>query len=329
MNASLAGRIDVEYSPTNQNINGNELDAKHEQKTNCLQRIVELDFDRGSHDYMRKLRGECTRRETRVPKLWGRQWISQRTTRRDSSRESSPCARLHDAEVSTTARHCKDVLDRFGAAVLGSRAVISRSLAIVQELVESDKRTYVGFHKQLAAGARVAEDNKFDRIRTQVESALFPNFHSEIIFGCLSLGGSRLTGYGEYAMVIKDKMIAHRATVFDENPITLSKKLKLSLTDPFPPGYRAVWSERDSLAKAKLHSDINSDTKDDDFPHILLNDRGGTADSDFIEVHIFGPLNQQSIERVIGPVPKTRDDRLIWQRLQRQLAKAGIEVETV
>jgi hypothetical protein len=126
--------------------------------------------------------------------------------------------RLHDAEVSSAARKCKDVLDRFGVAVLGSRAIISRSLVTVQDLVESDRRTYTGFQRQLASGARVAEDNNFDRVRTQVEAALFPNFHADMLFGFLSLGDSILTGYGAYAMVLRDDMISHRASVFEENP---------------------------------------------------------------------------------------------------------------
>jgi hypothetical protein len=37
--------------------------------------------------------------------------------------------RLHDAEVSTTARKCGEILEKFGIAVLGSKAVISRSLS--------------------------------------------------------------------------------------------------------------------------------------------------------------------------------------------------------
>jgi hypothetical protein len=237
--------------------------------------------------------------------------------------------RLHDAEVSAEARKCKDILDRFGVAVLGSKAIISRSLVIVQDLIDSDRRTYTGYQRQLAYGARVAEDNEFDRIRTQVEVALFPNFHQDMLFGFLSLAGASLTGYGPYAMVLKDDMIAHRATVFEENPIQLTKKLRLALTDTIPTGYRATWARRDVLAKAKLHSEIDRNTPDAKFATILVNDRGETGNSDFIEVHIFGPLNRYTIERLIGPIPKTREDRLIWHRLERQLKVLGIAVEPI
>jgi hypothetical protein len=237
--------------------------------------------------------------------------------------------RAHDAEVSATARKCKEVLDRFGTAVLGSKAVIARSLATIQDLVESDRKTYTSYQRQLAQGARVAEDNEFDRVRTQVEAALFPNFQSEMLFGFLALGNTLLTGYGAYAMVLKEGMIAHRTSVFEENLINLARKLRLRLTDPVPPGYRATWGQRHILAKAKLHSEIVPTTSDDQFPAILVKDVGGTGGSDFMEAHIFGPVNRHTIEKLIGPIPRTREDRLILRRLTRQLAELGIPVEAI
>ena len=86
--------------------------------------------------------------------------------------------RVHDAEVSTAARNCRDVLDRFGVAVLGSKAVICRSLVIVQGLIESDRFNYTSYQRQLSQGARVAEDNEFDRVRTQVEAAISDFYRS-------------------------------------------------------------------------------------------------------------------------------------------------------
>lgn len=105
--------------------------------------------------------------------------------------------RLHNAEVSTTARHCKQILDQFGTAVLGSKAVIARSLAVVQDLLENDRRTYTNYQRQLSSGARTAEDNDIDRVRTQFESALFPNFHGDILFACLSLNNRGVAAYGD------------------------------------------------------------------------------------------------------------------------------------
>ena len=234
--------------------------------------------------------------------------------------------RVNDAEISTSARNCGDVLDRFGNAVLTSYAVIARSLAVVQDLIEGG-RTYTSYHRQLASGARLAEDNEWDRTRTQVDAALFPNFHQDIVFASLSLDCRGMSGYGEYAMVLKEPLIARRASVFEANPYDLTERLGWLLTKPIPPGYRAPWNERHLLAKAKLHAELSASTKDADFPPILAFDRGGTG-SDFIEVHIYGPLSKYSVEKVIGPKPRTREDHLIFRRLDRKLSEIGVTLET-
>lgn len=236
-------------------------------------------------------------------------------------------SRLRDAEVSAVARKCKDVLDRFGVAVLGSHAVIARSLAVVQDLLESDTRTYTSYQRQVFLGARVPEENEFDQIRTQFEAALFPNFHHDILFACLSLDGRGLTSYGAYALVLKDEMITHRATVFEENPYIFSQKHGLRMGERLPVGYRTTWARRDALAKAKLHSEIGPTTDDEDFPNILLKDRNGPGDCDYIEVHIFGRLNRYSIKRVVGKRPRTSEDQLIWTKLERLLDEIGATME--
>ena len=185
--------------------------------------------------------------------------------------------RLRDAETSTRARKCRDVLERFGVAVLSSRAVMARSLAVVQDLIEAG-RTYTSYQRQLASGARVAEDNAWDKTRTQVESALFPNFQQDIVFASLSLDSRGMSGYGAYVMILKEPLIARRASVFEANPYDLVEKLGWLLNKPIPPGYRAPWNERDLLAKAKLHAELSVDTRDADFPSILAIDHGGTGE---------------------------------------------------
>jgi len=147
--------------------------------------------------------------------------------------------RLRDAETSTRARKCRDVLERFGVAVLSSRAVMARSLAVVQDLIEAG-RTYTSYQRQLASGARVAEDNAWDKTRTQVESALFPNFQQDIVFASLSLDSRGMSGYGAYVMILKEPLIARRASVFEANPYDLVEKLGWLLNKPIPPGYRAI-----------------------------------------------------------------------------------------
>jgi len=236
--------------------------------------------------------------------------------------------RVEHAEVSTSARKCKDVLDRFGEAVLGSHAVMAHSLGGILNILESDRRNYTSYMQQVRSGSRVPEENEFDDIRPQFESALFPNFHENILFACLAIRTDAfLTGYGSYALILKTNMIEQRATVFEENPYSFFRKLGLRVVDRIPPGYRATWAHRDLIAKAKLHAEISSGTRDEEFTDILLRDRGGSANSDYIEVHVFGTINRNSIERVVCHRPKHRADQVLLRKLEKDLTAIGATLE--
>ncbi len=232
--------------------------------------------------------------------------------------------RLDDAFISAKARHVDLKLIEFGNAVKASKAVIARPLTTVMQIFDDDKFSYVSFAKQVKSGQRRPDDANYDPIRNQFENALFPNYYDEIIFGSLSLDGSGLSGYGGYVMVLREIMISDRATVFEENPAVFAKKHRVRLTDNIPPGFRAVWENRHSLAMAKLHSSIVATTETPQFQSILQNDNGGTANSDFIEVHIYGSINSRSVERIIPPARVTHDDRPIWRRIQKNAAVLGV-----
>ncbi len=236
--------------------------------------------------------------------------------------------RIVDARVSASARGCIAKLNEFVSAVeSGSVAVISRPINIIDNIVSTDLNVYTSHAQQLRSGARVAEENIFDQTRERYESALFPNFREHIKFGCLSLDGTGLRGYGAYTIVLKTELIADRTTAFEENVFSFADKMRLELTKPLPPGYRATWSNRGKLAGAKLHMELTPKTPKSAFQGIVMNDRGGTADSDFIEVHVFGPINRRTIDRVIARKPIRRDDSALLRRIERQLTAVGAALE--
>jgi len=237
--------------------------------------------------------------------------------------------RMIDAETSTRARGCEAVLKGYGKAVLQSRAVICRNLGVVSSLVSSDNALYNNFYKQIEAESRLPEDNPFDRGRSAVDGTLFPNYHTNICFAALSLDNVGLTRYGEYSIVLKEKMILQRASVFEENSVAFCQmKHRIIVGDSVPPGYRATWLERDRLAMAKSHSKIDLATRPEDYGGILLRRGTDPMDDDFIEVHIWGPIHRAAIERVVGPRPRTRDDRVLWNSLDAKLRAVGAVLES-
>lgn len=234
-------------------------------------------------------------------------------------------SRLQDAAASTGARQCEEQLTSFGESVQNAKAVIARSLSVVDDIVQSDRNYYTSYQNQVHSGARDPQENEWDRVRTQYEAALYPNFHNDIIFACLTLSQEGMSGYGGFSIILKDEMISHRSSLFEENPHTFIERHKLLMNKPFPPGHRAVWGTKTDLAKAKLHHKIDKKTTTLDHAAILQTDEGGTADGDFIEVHIYGSVSRGAVETVVGKRPKTLADRFIWKRVMSMLATLGAE----
>lgn len=236
--------------------------------------------------------------------------------------------RLEDARVSTRARECDDVLKEFGGAVVKSKAIICRSLSVVQRLMSSDNELYTSFYQQIESEARLPESNRWDRGRSAVDSTLFPLYHSQIVFAALSLENRCPLTYGPYAMVLREEMILQRATVFEENSfVFIQSKHKIVAGDPIPAGYRAIWQERDKLAMAKLHSKLDARTKPEQFPRILLTPGKDETTQDFIEVHIYGPIHRAAVEKIVGPQPRAHADKAILKSLRRKLSEVGATLE--
>ncbi|NTF80870.1 hypothetical protein [Rhizobium rhizogenes] len=230
--------------------------------------------------------------------------------------------RLTDAISTAISNGTDGILNDFITAVSTARGVIARPLGVVQDLIEHDGKKYISYQKQIRSGARTAQDNSPDEQRTQFESALFPNYEAEIIFGCLTLSERGVSSYGEYNLFLKDEMIDKRASVFEENPMIFVERHNILLNKSIPAGYRASWRRRGDLAGAKLHSRLTASTNPRDYPDILLNDTGG-SDADFIEVHVYGEFNRRAIDYVTGPIPKNDYDQGVWKSIAKKLAEFG------
>jgi hypothetical protein len=208
-----------------------------------------------------------------------------------------------------------------------SKAVFCRSLDLVHQLLSDENNLYINFHKQIASGSRLPKDDPWEIGRVAVEGTLFPNYHDEINIACLTLNYTGLTNYGPYSITLKDKMIATRTSVFEENPFIFMEKHKIVAGKPIPPGYRASWKTRNEFAMAKLHSKFNKGTVVKEFPEILLNCGTISAKDEFIEVHIYGPLHATVFEKIKGPKPTKKSDLAIWTSLRTKCAKLGIILE--
>lgn len=134
--------------------------------------------------------------------------------------------------------------------------------------------------------------------------------------------------YGQYNIELRENTISDRASVLEENGIKFVQDSHgIVAGRPVPPGYRACWRKRNTLAAAKLHSRLDSGTNAGHFPRILLDPGTGNDDDDFVEVHIYGPINRWSIQRVIGPSPSNRADKVLWRAVEHHLKEVGATLE--
>lgn len=236
--------------------------------------------------------------------------------------------RVNDAFISARARHCEPILVDFGRAVLSSQAVIARSLSTIQSLMSSDEALYVNFYQQVGSGSRLPADSNWDRGRLAVDGTLFPHYHDKVVFGALSLDGQGPHNYGPYCLVLREDMIKNRTSVFEENSFTFCQtKHKIVVGDPIPPGYRAIWEGGDQIAMAKLHGSLDTETRTESYPGILLSQTKGKTPEDFVEVHIYGPIHRAAVERITGPPPKSKADKAILRSIKRKAAEVGAVVE--
>lgn len=236
--------------------------------------------------------------------------------------------RVKEAEISTGARKCDTILKEFGDAVCSSKAVLCRSLSKITSLMKSDNELINTYYQQIRSRQRLPEDNVYDNSRGAADAKLFPNYHEEIRFAVLVLNDEVLEHYGNCGLVLEEKVIQERATVFEENTLVFFEKHRITMAQPIPNGYRAVWKDRNMLAMAKLHYKIDSTKTKDDFPGILFpkSHQDGIND-DFIEVHIYGTIHRKSVEYVIAKSPRERCDRTILESLKRSLEKDGISLK--
>lgn len=239
--------------------------------------------------------------------------------------------RVRQASIDAATRNALPVLEDFGRATLTSKCVLCRSLNIIHRLVSSDLILYITFHQEVESGARYPEDNEWDRARPAVDATLFPYYHDKIGFGSLSLTKHGLGGaYGAYTIILKDVMIRHRSTVFEDNSVTFFRRMNhiVKVGEAVPPGFRAVWAQRDKLSMAKLHGRIDESTRPTQYPGILMKAGVTSAEDDFIEVHVFGPIHRTAIDRVVGPKPNRRDPEwAIWTEVERKLREIGAVLE--
>jgi hypothetical protein len=240
---------------------------------------------------------------------------------------SALAARVQESDVSAAARGAYNALNDFESAVSQCWAVMNRRLDGLHSWAVSASPFFASFHSQIREGAIAARDNLWDEQRTSAENTVNPIYFEKLQVAALSLDDLGMTYYGEYCVRLREKLIANRASVFEENPFIFCKKHSVYSGGSPPLGFRATWSNRGRLARAKLGQKVQTNTVADEFAEILISPNRESDKCDFIEVHIYEKVGRDAIDTVSGPVPLDQDDRLLWKQIKRKLEPLGVKVQ--
>lgn len=200
---------------------------------------------------------------------------------------------------------------------------MNRSLGSLHSWLNEANALFLTFHQQLRSGARFAGDDVWDQQRISAENTVNPVYYEQLSYAALSLDRTGLTHYGQYAVTLKDNLIAHRSSVFEENPFNFCHRHNIISGQPAPLGYRATWDDRPHLAVAKLGGKIGTGALPPSFPEVLMEPRRNDPNCDYIEVHVFGPIHSAAIDHVSGPIPTPTADRPLWNQAKRKLDRLG------
>lgn len=233
-------------------------------------------------------------------------------------------SRYTQAETDATINGTQDRLKSFSLRVNSACAVINVDIGFLHTFITNDKTLYTSYSLGIKGQLRKPAQADDDRKRQSVEGMLFGSYGEHIRYAALSLDGAGVRSYGNYAARLREVAVNKRASLLEDNSYVFVEKHEMTAGKQIPAGYRSTWEEREKLAVAKLAHRLTSASPETEYPGILLFSEGDHKTDDFIEVHIYGPLNAQSIESVMGS-SKSGDNLEIAmvESVKEHLANAG------
>ena len=228
-----------------------------------------------------------------------------------------------------TARGADANLRDFEGKIKQSRAVLARTANELQRLATSDNQIYATYYDLLRAGVISHAGDRWALLRALADEAMFPGYKEEIRFAALTLDMRGLSSYGDCFVVLRTDMIAHRATAFEENSTLFMRhhRILMDEADNLPRGYRATWDDRGRLCAAKLFREIDAHTPEDEYSKVLLRQGTTTADDEFVEVHVWGPMTARTFEQVSVKSRSRRAHRVIVGALRERLGKLSVKLQ--
>ncbi len=220
-------------------------------------------------------------------------------------------------------------LREYETLVAASEAVIGMSFATLQRFAWSEEEVYRPFYEDVTAGARLPGGDAWDRLRSVADTlVLGEQNRCHVRCAALTLTGHALAHDGECSLLLREEMIGHRASVFEENTVLFMHRHDLHAGSPVPAGCRAIWADRARLAVAKT-AGSRSRLAGKDYAGLLLRPSRDEKQDHLLEVHLHGSLTVRAVRAVVIRAWADRPPPAAHIRLvAEKLAQFGISLTT-
>lgn len=208
----------------------------------------------------------------------------------------------------------------------GTVATINVSANIIRNMALG--QNYISYYNALAHDARKIAQQYYHAHREAVDAKVHTGYGTEILNAALSADGRGLTNYGPITLELRQVAIEDRASVMRENSFEFYDRYHLGDRDAIEePGWRSVWVNRAQLGVAHLGPDISAATPDADLPKIILSSGTTKRDDRYMEVHIFGDLSWQTLNKATLAQPLTTpEEQDDWFVGRQKLELRGVTI---
>lgn len=180
--------------------------------------------------------------------------------------------------------------------------IVSMPVNAALNIVTDAASQYVNYERLVGSGARTQASFADDSHRIVVAGAMFGSAGDNITYGALSFSDRGLKTYGDIYCKLKTVAIDQRTSFLETNSYDFFEKYQ----EDYPLGYRSNWNGRRMLVAVKLEqrNEIAKDQKIEDWEKcVLVCDGKNRKNDEYVEVHIYGSFNSESIEDLVAAQP--------------------------
>ena len=187
---------------------------------------------------------------------------------------------------------------------------------------------YRSYYRAYDEGLRSIAEAKYHGDRAAVDAKVHTGYERHILNAALSPDGSGLINYGEITLQLREISVRDRASVLRENAFDFYERYGLGgRSSEEESGWRSTWPERARLGVAHLAPGITPAISLAGLPALVLTVGVARSDDRYMEVHIYGELNKEALEKVTLAKPLTEpEERDNWDFARQKLSLIGVGV---